>query len=286
MIDHKRTVLVTGGTGHQGGAAARHLIADGWHVRALVRDPHKPAALALANAGAELFVGDLRDRESLDAALAGAYGAYSVQTLADGPEAELLESKNLADAAKAAEVEHFVYSSVIGADRDSDRPWVRGKVEMERYLSALDLPLTIWRPVPFMENFLNQKDSIEAGTLTGIEAPDVVHQWIAVDDVGRFVALAFQDPQRWVGQVTEIAGDEVTGPEAADAFSAALGLRVRYEQTIPEGMPAPQPPNPNTPPARRANITQLRTYIPDLITLRSWAARHLEEFASPTFASR
>ena len=207
MSRSARTILVTGGTGHQGGATARHLLAAGWHVRALVRDPHKPAARSLADAGAELFVGDLRDRESLDAAIAGAYGAYSVQGLADGPDAELLESKNLADAAKAAEVEHFVYSSVRGADRESDFPWIRGKVEMERYLRALDLPLTIWRPVNFMENLLNQKESIATGTVTGLEAPSVVHQWIAADDVGRFVALSFLDPQRWIGQATEIAGD-------------------------------------------------------------------------------
>jgi NAD(P)-dependent dehydrogenase (short-subunit alcohol dehydrogenase family) len=44
MDIHGKTILVTGATGNQGGATARHLLADGWHVRALVRDDTTPAA--------------------------------------------------------------------------------------------------------------------------------------------------------------------------------------------------------------------------------------------------
>ena len=56
-----RIVLVTGTTGQQGGAVAAALMRGGFKVRALVRDPKKPAAEALARAGAELAVGDLGD---------------------------------------------------------------------------------------------------------------------------------------------------------------------------------------------------------------------------------
>lgn len=267
------TILVTGGTGHQGGAAARHLLADGWHVRALVRDPDKPAARALSDAGAELAVGDLRDRASVDAAIRGAYGAYSVQSLAEGAEAELAESKNLADAAKVTGVQHFVYSSVIGADRPSGMPWVSGKVEMERYLRSLGLPLTIWRPVTFMENLLRQKDDILGGTLTGFEPPDVAHQWIAADDIGRFVALAFRQPETWLGRATEIAGDELTGEQAAAALSHALGIAVAYRQAeSPAGAPRSAPAPADAEPPNRADIAMLREHIPDLRTLADWAS--------------
>jgi len=267
-----RIILVTGGTGHQGGASARHLLADGWRVRALVRDPGKPAARALEEAGAELIVGDLRDRPSLDAAVAGAYGVYSVQTGADGPDVEVVESKNLAEAANNAGVQHFVYSSVRGADRPSAIPWVVGKATMEPYLRSLGLPLTIWRPVTFMENMLRQREGIRGGTLTGIDAPDIRHQWIAVDDIGRFVALSFREPDAWLGKATEIAGDELTGPEAAAAFSLALGLPVAYQQVEPPpGMPAPAAITADEPPPRQADIAALREHIPDLWTLEAWA---------------
>jgi uncharacterized protein YbjT (DUF2867 family) len=271
-------ILVTGATGHQGGAAARHLLADGWHVRAFVRDPGKPAARTLAEAGAELFVGDLKDRASVDDAMSEVYGAYSVQGLAEGPDAELLESKNLGDAAAAAGVRHFVYSSVMGADRESALPWVTGKVEMERYLRDLGLPLTIWRPAFFMENLLAQREQILAGVLEGPEPPDVVKQWTAVDDIGRFVALAFGEPETWIGRATEIASDELTGPEAAATFGPTWGVHVEYRQTQPQGFAAPA--HQIGPPPNRADLQKLRSIMPGLLTMAQWAVAHRRVAAS------
>ena len=67
-------VLVSGATGQQGGATAARLIADGWPVRVLTRNPESAAATALRHAGAEIVAGDMDDRGSLDAALRGVYG--------------------------------------------------------------------------------------------------------------------------------------------------------------------------------------------------------------------
>lgn len=72
-------MLVTGATGWQGGATARELLACGWRVRALVRDPSSGAAKALQTAGAELSLGDLEDKGSLERAVDGVYGVFSLQ---------------------------------------------------------------------------------------------------------------------------------------------------------------------------------------------------------------
>jgi len=64
-----KTILVTGATGHQGCATARHLLAHGAAVRALVRDPKSAAARRLASIGAELVVGDMDDGASLRTAI-------------------------------------------------------------------------------------------------------------------------------------------------------------------------------------------------------------------------
>ena len=58
----EKLFLVTGATGRQGGAVARHLLKRGHRVRALTRDPSKSAARALAGMGAEVVRGDLDDR--------------------------------------------------------------------------------------------------------------------------------------------------------------------------------------------------------------------------------
>ncbi|MBC7805519.1 MAG: NmrA family NAD(P)-binding protein, partial [Akkermansiaceae bacterium] len=113
-----QTILVTGATGHQGGAVLRHLLQHGnATVRALVRDAGKPEAEALTEAGAEIVEGDFDDRGSIDRALQGVTGVFSVQGFADGLDTEIRQGKSFADAAKAASIAHFVYSSVGSAER-------------------------------------------------------------------------------------------------------------------------------------------------------------------------
>lgn len=267
------TILVTGATGHQGGASARHLLKDGWKVRALTRDPDKPEARALAKIGCELVRGDLIDRPSLDRAVDGCHGVHSVQTPAGvGPDGETQEGFNIADAAAAAGVEHFVFSSVIGADRVDPLPHQRPKQRIEAHIAELGMPATIWRPVSFMENLLRQKQDILSGHLRAPVAPDYLRQLIAIDDIGKFVALAFREHDRFVGVTTEIASDEMTMPEVAAVFSLVLDLPVVYDEIEPPpGMESMRNPVSGEPPRRRADLEALREMVPDLWTLEQWA---------------
>src|SRR4029079_14287040 len=89
-----RTISVGGATGLQGGAVTRHLLKDGWHVRALTRNAASKPAQALAMSGAEVVQGDMGKADSLRPIFAGAYGVYSVQnTFISGPEAEVRQGK-------------------------------------------------------------------------------------------------------------------------------------------------------------------------------------------------
>src|SRR5688500_17425732 len=109
----ERVVLVTGATGHQGGAVARHLLDDKtFRVRALTRNPNKAEARAVADRGAEVVAGDLDQLASLKPALDGVYAVFSVQNFWEtGFQREIDQGVRLADAAQAAGVQHFVYSS-------------------------------------------------------------------------------------------------------------------------------------------------------------------------------
>src|SRR5437899_13106579 len=79
MVNADRTILVTGGTGRQGGAVIRHLLPNGWKLRALTRNSGHAAAQELARKGIEVVQGDLEDPASLERAARGVYGVYSVQ---------------------------------------------------------------------------------------------------------------------------------------------------------------------------------------------------------------
>jgi uncharacterized protein YbjT (DUF2867 family) len=221
--------LVTGASGRQGGAVARHLLQEGWRVRALTRDAGKPVARELAELGAQIVVGDMDEPDSLAGPLEGAWGVFGVQNFWEvGYDREVAEGQNLVDHAWSAGVKHFVYSSVGGAERKTGLSHFESKWLIEEHLRASSMPATVLRPVFFMENLLGSRDEIKQGTWSFGLPPETRLQMIAVSDIGAFAALAFAQPREWVGRALELAGDELTGPETCEKLSAALGREVRY----------------------------------------------------------
>ncbi|GHF78050.1 NmrA family transcriptional regulator [Kitasatospora xanthocidica] len=238
MEPPQKTVVVTGATGPQGTAVTRHLLRDGWQVRALTRDPNGPGAVALARAGARVVRARMEDVDSLTAAAEGAWGLFSVQPTVGSPgtapdftaEDEVRWGMNVAEAAHAAGVGHLVFTSVAGADRHPEEKVpanLVSKWRIERHIAALGLPATILRPVSFMENFTGGY-ALRDGTLSTGLAPDVPQQVMAVDDVGAVTALAFSRPQEWIGRAVALAGDELTPVRIAAAIGEALGIPLPY----------------------------------------------------------
>ena len=83
-----------------------------------------------------------------------------------------------------------------------------------------------------MENYYI--DQVELGILKGklmnpIRA-DKSYQTIAGNDIGAFIALAFDRPKEFIGTELEIAGSELTKPEAAQVFSRVLGKPVKFQK--------------------------------------------------------
>ncbi|HUB82936.1 MAG TPA: NmrA/HSCARG family protein [Bryobacteraceae bacterium] len=225
-----RLILVTGATGHQGGAAFRKLRERGFPVRALARNPENENARALVGHGAEVVRGDLEDPGSLTRAMDGVHGVFSVQPSSRGAEVEIREGITLADAAKRSRISHFVYSSVGSADRRTGVPHFDSKFRIEEHIRGTGMRYTIFRPVFFMENWLGLRDRIEQGQLPLPLAPETRLQMIAVDDIGAFVAMAFEKAGHWQGRAVDIAGDELSMADLAGRFSHMIGREVRYQQ--------------------------------------------------------
>ena len=231
MENSNRTILVTGATGHQGSAVAHHLLKRGnFQVRALVRDKHTPAAQSLHRLGAELFVGDLDEQASLEHALQGVYGVFSMQGLNDGIEAEIREDKAIVDVAKALGIEHFVYSSVGSAERNTGVPHFDSKFQIEEYVRASGLPYTILRPVFFFYNYDGMRAIVETGTLSQPLSPETKLQQLSEEDYGEMVADVFARFTDFANREIEVASGEMTMPEVAAAFTRVLGKNVAYEQ--------------------------------------------------------
>jgi len=171
----------------------------------------------------------MNDPDSLTAALDGVYGVFSVQNFWEaGNEDEIAQGKALSDAAKAADVKHFVYSSVASANKNTNLSHFDSKFEIEEHIRSIDLPHTIFRPVFFMENFFMMKEQIDNNEFMNAILPDVPLQMVAANDIGRFVALAFESPDRYIGETIELAGDSVTYAKVAELFSKEIGKDVSY----------------------------------------------------------
>jgi uncharacterized protein YbjT (DUF2867 family) len=248
----------------------------GFPVRAMTREPEKREARNLAGNGIEVVRGDLDDPASLMRALDGVYGAYSVQYARHGVEAEVRQGINLADAAKKSRISHFIYSSVGAADQNTGIPHFESKAKIERHVRDTGLPFTIVRPVFFMENWLAMRGQIELHTLAQPLAPDTRLQMVAVDDIGECVSTAFEQPQKFQSRTIELAGDELSMTELAQAFSRITGKDVHYMQ-VPWSQFSAQAGSEITmmyhwfqDAGYHADIASLRQELPSLMSFDRW----------------
>ncbi len=230
----EKTILVTGATGRQGGAVARELLAQGHRVRILTRKPRSAAARALGKLGAKVMGGDFDDPAGLAKVVKGVWGAFSVQNSWEvGVEREEVEGKLFAEICRSAGVQHFVYSSVGSAHRNTGIPHFESKWHIEETVRSLGFPThTILRPVFFMENLVAppMKAGIKQGKLMMALQPTTVLQMIAVEDIGKYGAWAFQDYEKLHGRALDIAGDARTMPETARILGEAIGREVEFIQ--------------------------------------------------------
>lgn len=224
------TIFVTGATGKQGGAVARGLLGHGHTVRAFTRKADGAAAKALADAGAQIVVGALEDRASLDRAMAGADAVFAMGTpFEQGPEVEVKQGINVADAAKAAGA-YLVYTSVGSADRATGIPHFDSKYEVEQHIRSIDARAAIIAPVYFMENAYFTADQLKAGVYATPLSPARKLAQIAVDDIAACAIAALEDPAGFAGTRHDIAGDDISGEDAVAILSRVSGKPFSYFQ--------------------------------------------------------
>ena len=232
---NKRTVLVTGATGNQGGAVTDALLEREMKVRALVRDPSSSKAAALAARGVELVQGDLDQQNTVEAAAMGVDAAFILTTPfapGVGVEGEMRQGRAVIDALKRASIRHVVYSSVSDADRRTGVPHFDSKADGERYLMASGLLATITAPVYFIENVLfpwNMQD-LKAGRFRQALPADRKLQLVSLRDIGRFNAAVIERGPQLAGRRFNYAGDELTPNEMTAVLAEATGRELEFEE--------------------------------------------------------
>lgn len=279
MTNSKHPILVFGATGRQGGSVVKALLKAGWPVRALVLNSTKAASLQLRNAGVELVQGSFEETNVIRSAMKDAYGVFSVLPANLTAEDEVRHGISIADIAAQTNISHFVYSS--GASVGSELtgvPRFDAKPRIEAHVRELAMTTTIIRPMIFMEMLVRPGLGLDEGRLMSLIRPEHSIQLTAVEDIGRFVAVALADKPRFGGRTLKIASDRLTGRELEVIISEAAGRPITYERFPDDVLAA------NTdlahmaksledgPLAEQVDLKLMREINPDLLTFRSWLA--------------
>jgi uncharacterized protein YbjT (DUF2867 family) len=229
-MSQKLAVVVTGGTGKQGGAVVRSLLERGHEVRAVTRSTDSARARELANAGVTLIRASLEDTAALTKALEGATSLFAMTTPYEGgAQAETRQGISAAEAAKVAGV-HLVFTSVGSANRQTGVPHFDSKYEVENHITKIGIRATVLAPVYFMENLYFGKEQLAKGIYATPLPPARQLTQVAVADIGAVAVRLLEDAGRFAGKRFDLGGDELSGNDVVAILSRVTGRPFTYFQ--------------------------------------------------------
>jgi uncharacterized protein YbjT (DUF2867 family) len=252
-LAEKKIVVVAGATGAQGGGLARAILNDPespFSVRALTRDVRSPAALELAQAGAETVAADVEDAASLRRAFEGAYAAFCVTFFWAhfSPEKEIAHAGNYAGAAREAGLEHVIWSTLEDTRQwipleDTRMPTLMGRYKVPHFDAKGEadglfagLPVTYLLTSFYWDNLIHfgmgPRRGADGRLVFALPMGTKKLPGIAVEDIGRCAYGILKQPGSWMGRRVGVAGEHLTGDQMASALSRRLGEAVLY-QSIP-----------------------------------------------------
>ena len=246
-----KVIAVVGATGAQGGGLVRAIASDpsgGFVARAITRDPSSDAAKALAELGAEVVQADLEDPASVEAAFAGAHGAFCVTFfwVDFSPETEMRHARTMASAAKSAGVHHVIWSTLEDTRlrvplADNRLPTLQGKYKCPHFdskgsadgvFAGEAAPTTYLLAAFYWENFIyfgmGPRKQPDGGLVLAMPLGGAKLPGIAAGDIGKCAYGVFRRGAETVGKRIGIAGEILSGAEMAAKMGRALGRKVEF----------------------------------------------------------
>ena len=237
------SILVVGATGFLGTEICRRLADKGTPPRALVRETSDPARVEALRRelGAEIIVGDLRDRESLDSACAGVDVVFSTATsiIREG-EISAVDGEgqlNLVDAARGAGVTRFLYVSF--EELGTGAPLEHAKRAVEERLRASGIRYTILRAGLFHETWLTPATGFDAanGTVNVYGSGEAELSWISLSDVATAAVNSLEEPET-ENAIVPIAGERLSYTDVVAAFEDVTGRSMAVQHVSAEALAA------------------------------------------------
>jgi uncharacterized protein YbjT (DUF2867 family) len=240
-----KIIAVIGSTGSQGGGLCRAILADktgGFTCRAITRDPSKDKAKELAAAGAEVVQADIDDVESLKKAFAGAHGVYAVTNFWEhfSGAKEKTQAQNIADAAKAAGVQHVVWSTLEDTRQwmpagDTRMPMLQETYRVPHFdakaeanASFAGVPTTFLWTSFYWDNLymfgLAPKKGDDGQYAWAFPLGNAKMAGIGAEDIGKCAYGIFKGGSQYIGKTIGIMGEALTVEEMGAKLSSGLGI--------------------------------------------------------------
>lgn len=256
-MSDKKIIAVVGATGAQGGGLIQAILHDPnspFRVRAITRNAASPKAEALIAQGVEVVEADLDNPESLTQAFEGAYGAFCVTFFWAhySPEIEQRHAQNMAIAAKEANLQHVIWSTLEDTRNwvplaDNRMPTLQGNYKVphfdgkgasDKFFTELGVPTTFLLTSFYWENLIYFGMGVTRGEdgILGLTIPmgEKKLAGIAASDIGKCTYGILKKGSQYIGKAVAICGDQPTIPQMAAALSQALGEPVRHNDISPE----------------------------------------------------
>jgi uncharacterized protein YbjT (DUF2867 family) len=220
--------IITGATGNTGRPIALGLLAAGRKVRVVVRNAEK--AKDLADRGADVAVGDLRDPGFLRTAFKDGTAVYAMvppeYTAPDFTAYQRSVADAIAGALPGSGVTHVVSLSSVGAHLTSGAGVVAGLHHLEQALNRIPgLNVLHLRPTYFMENLFAQVDVIRhMGVMGSPVKADLTMNMIATKDIAAYALRRLQALDFTGSGVQFLLGQrDITYREVAAVIGPAIG---------------------------------------------------------------
>lgn len=231
-----KTIVVCGATGKQGGAVLDALLQTGkWNLIAFSRNVNGQKAQAIKKKGVTVLPADFADKQSLIEVFKGAYGVYGV-TMPLSPkgkidtELEWEQGKNIVEACVQNKVQHLVLSTVLYVEEGQENTltYIKRKIDIENLVKDQKIPYTFLCPGSFMDDFGGEYMPVKKNVITGMAVNEAKIAHIASIDIGKFAALAFENPDRFMDKKLNLVGDFISGNELA-AIATKLSTGKTYQ---------------------------------------------------------
>ena len=250
-MSDKKIIAVVGATGAQGGGLVRAIVEDKsgpFVARAITRNAGSEKAKELAALGVEVVTGDADDEKSMVNAFRGAYGAFCVTNFWEhmSPEREIAQATAMAKAAKAAGIQHAIWSTLEDSRKfiplhDDRMPTLHGKWkvphfdakgEADQAFIDAGVPTTLLLTSFYWDNLIYfgmGPRKGEDGKL-GLVLPMGKRKLpgIAAADIGAAAYGIFKAGKEYIGKTVGISGEHLTGAEMAAQLSNVLGKEVHH----------------------------------------------------------